>query len=330
MKKILLLLFTLFLFSACRTTDSNSILEMKKVRLGLSLQPSNTLVIIAHEKGFFKKHGLDIEVQEFPSGKKAIVNGLLKGEVDIVGSTTGVPFVLSLFEHNDITAVASVFAATNVNRIIARKDRGIKSPTDLINKKIGTQKASAVHYFLNLVLLKYDIDINDNEVIYLNAADLPQALYEGKIDAFSMREPYISQAKELLKENAVVFEEPGVYRQIENIVTTKQYIQNNSQIIVSFLRGVYDSKKFIDKHPDLGKEIIADKFNISLSSVEAFWSSSDFSISLSQSSLIMMENIARWALLNKLVMSNKMPNLLNNLYFDALHAINPNAVTVIH
>ena len=75
--------------------------------------------------------------------------------------------------------------------------------------KIATQRLSAVHYFLHLFLLKHDIE--DAELEFLKAEELPQALADGKIDAFSMREPFISEAHGLVGNNGIVFRESGTY-----------------------------------------------------------------------------------------------------------------------
>lgn len=328
-RNFLILAASLLFLCACSNSEPNQQTPMKKLSLGISIQPSSGLVIIAHEKHFFKDHGLDVEVKEYPSGKRALFDGLLAGEVDIA-STTSVPFVMEAIEKTEIKAFATVFTASNVNSIIARKDKGINSPEDLINKKIGTQKASAVHFFLSLFLQKYNISINDVDLRYYKAEDLPQALAKGEIDAFSMREPYISQAQEQLKDNAVVFQEPGLYRQVEAVVVKSAYIDANQDIIISFLKSLYDAKELITNSPDTAKKILADKLGVSVESIETFWDSSEYNVSLSQAALIMMEITARWAILNDFTKVKTMPNLLENIYLDALEKLDPEAVSVFH
>ena len=63
--------------------------------------------------------------------------------------------------------------------------------------------------------------------------------------------------------------------------------------------------------------------------VNAAWDDFVFGISLDQSLLVSWDNIARWAIKNKLVNEKKLPNYLNYICLDALQAVQPNSITII-
>jgi len=86
---------------------------------------------------------------------------------------------------------------------------------------VATQRASAVHYFLHLFLLRHGMSEDDVDLSFMKAEELPGALSEGTIDAFSMREPFIGEAKRLMGEQAVVFSEPALYVKTFNLVAVK-------------------------------------------------------------------------------------------------------------
>lgn len=50
-------------------------------------------------------------------------------------------------------------------------------------------------------------------------------LANGEIDAFSHREPFISEAKKRLGDNAIVFEIPGAYTKTFNLVVRDDLVK---------------------------------------------------------------------------------------------------------
>ncbi len=56
----------------------------------------------------------------------------------------------------------------------------------------------------------------------------------------------------------------------------------------------------------------------------------NFILSLSQVLIIAMEDEARWAIKNNLTDATEVPNYLDYIYFDALEAVKPDAVNIIH
>lgn len=299
-----------------------------KLRLGLAMQPSSGLIMVALENGYFEKNGLDVEVVEFPSGKRALNNGLFKGVVDIATSSD-VPVAVSMLKGLDFKIAAITFNADNINRVIARKDAGIKRPSDLIGKRIATQRSSAVHYFLDLFMGEHGISHKDIEMIYMKAEKLPLALRSGEIDAFSMREPYITEAKELLGENCVVFSEPGLYSQIDVVVVDNKIVENSPQMVNNFLRALIEAEEFTVSNTKESIDIISKRLGVSYESISKLWPEVKLRISLGQSSVMLMEDIARWVIKEKLIEDKEVPNSLEYIYFNGMEAAKPQAVTII-
>ena len=60
------------------------------------------------------------------------------------------------------------------------------------------------------------------------------------------------------------------------------------------------------------------------------WSKTRFRVRLDQDLLTLMEDEARWAIQNKLVEAEKVPNYLNSFYLEGLEKLRPDAVSVVH
>lgn len=321
--------FMIMFFSGCeKKKEQAQTKHNKKIRLGLAMQPSSGLIMIALENGYFKKNGVDVEVVEFPSGKRALNDGLFKGKVDIATSSE-VPIAISMLKGLDFKIVAITFNADNINRVIARKDSGINKPIDLVGKRIATQRSSAVHFFLHLFLGEYGISNKDIEISFMKAEKLPSALASGKIDAFSMREPYITRAKKLLGKNYVVFAEPGLYSQIDALLVDKKILQKSSQAVNSFIRAIIKAEEFTVSNTQKSIDIISKKLGVSYESISKLWPEVKLRISLGQSSIILMEDIARWAIKERLTQESIVPNSLEYIYFNGMEAAKPQAVTII-
>lgn len=331
------LFICILLFSTIYACNQNSVstnheknnLTPEKITVGLSKQPSSSLFFIAQEKGFFKAQNLDLSIINFPSGKRALVDGLLQNAVDLI-ATTEVPFVFSSFQYQDLKIISTIFVADNVNRIIARRDAGIEKPVDLTSKKVATQKASAVHYFLDLFLKENGMSSKDINLSFMKAEKLPGALAEGKIDAYSMREPFIAQAKTMLGNNAIIFSEPGIYNQVELLVTRDKYLHENKASIRRLIMALRDAQIYANEHLKEANEIISRNLGVPVEVVISTRGNIQQRVSLDQSTLLLLENIARWAISENMVSQRRIPDYLEYIDFDILLSIDENAVSIIH
>jgi NitT/TauT family transport system substrate-binding protein len=292
------------------------------------LQPSNALVMVALDQGYFADEGLKVSVKNYPSGTRALSDGMFSGKVDLV-TASDVPVVLNSFERQDFSIIATIFKVENLNRIAARADRGVATPVDLKGKRIATQRGSAVHFFLHLFLLENGISEQDIDVSFMKAGELPEALARGDIDAFSMREPYIGQARALLGNNAVVFAAPGLYVQTDQVVIANDFMSERPDAATKILRALVKAEKLVAGNPEKSKAIVARFLDVSAAEIAAIWPELDPRVSLEQSLLLRLEDIGRWAMRRHLVNNSQMPNFLDLIHFDALQTVKPVVITVV-
>jgi NitT/TauT family transport system substrate-binding protein len=106
-----------------------------KLRVGkaIALPFDFTPLDVGMEKGFFKKHGLDIEAINF-AGSAKLQQGLAADAIDI-GLGSGPELVFVAKGNSDLGVAA--FAGPMGLLLIVRPDAGINAPADLKGKKIG-------------------------------------------------------------------------------------------------------------------------------------------------------------------------------------------------
>lgn len=298
-----------------------------RITIGMSRESENLLIMVADTYGFFSEEGLDVSLKEYPSGKLALNEGLFAGETDFA-TPADVPIVFSSFERNDFSVVANIGHSYDVSKIVARSDKGISNPIDLEGKKIGTQKESSVHFFLNLFLLKHNIPEKNIQILYKQPEELPGALADGQIDAFSMREPFVSQARDLLGDKIIIFEEPDLYQKTYSLVAFNKFIEENPQIIKKVLLALIKAEEFVKGNPEESIKLISKTTNISESEVAANWSNFDFVVSIDQAFLFSLDEHAAWAISEKFVNANAMPNYLDYVHTASLKEVKPGAIKI--
>ena len=316
--------------SGCDSDDSpGTPAQREPIRYGLTQQSMSALGIVACDANFFSREGLDAEITEYVSGKRAL-QALLDGEVDAI-TTAGIPIVFASLTRRDFRIVAGLASlTTNVERIVARKDRGIVTPADLQGRKVATQRGSAVHFFLHMFLVKYGLTERDIDLTFMKAEELPGALIRGEIDAFSMREPYVGRATKALGNDAIVFEAPGVYYRTDYLVVSEELIRTRPEAVEKMIRALVRAEQFAKQDPSRLVSVVAARLGAENESVvRRELAQTRLDVGLGQSLLTCLENGANWAIATGLTEQTDVPNYLEFIYLDAIESVKPEAVTII-
>ncbi len=318
------LLVTGLSFVSCK---SDGTVVRDKVTVGISKSFTSVTVYVAQKKGFFSDEGLDVTLKEYSSGKKA-TEALFIGEVDI-STVADIPVVFNGFKRGDFCVFATSTYTYSSIKIIARKDRGIKTGADLKGKKIGVNKGTTSHFYLAVFLIHNRLPISEVEIINIKMPELPSALKNGVVDAISVWEPHTQKTKQLLGDHAIELQSSEIMRENSNFATMKQFDKEHPQILQKLLRALDQATTFIKDEEEKSQEKVAESLNLSRDTVKATWDDFVFGISLDQSLLVGWDDMARWAIKNRLVKKNKFPNYLNYICLDALEAVKPNSITII-
>ena len=150
--------------------------------------------LVANEKGYFKKLGLDIQTKMFIDGQQA-VPALIAGDLDMTFMTAnaslfnsvarGAPLVVILDRGNNKSGRG--YTVINVSKQMA--DSGVKTLADfakLKGKKIGVSGTGAINqYMFSLALQKAGLDPRKDVQWVFNVPqpDLMKMLGQNQIDA---------------------------------------------------------------------------------------------------------------------------------------------------
>ena len=302
---------------------------IEKVSIGISatsLLPS--LVIIAKEKGYFLEEGIDIKIKGYSMGKKAL-EATFKGEVDMC-TVADMPVVTNSFKRNDFAVFGTILQGAQHAKCLARKDRKISIPQDIVGKKVATSLWTTAHYFMATFFTFNRLDYGDVEIVDLNPPEMVKAIIEGSVDAIFTWEPNIYQAEKELGDNGVILPSDVGYLATFNLVSKNDFIENNQQLLKRILKALIKAEEFIKDNREESIDIIAAHLKTDSKIIDKLWDIYEFRVSLTQAFLITLEDEARWFIKNKLTSETEVPNYLDYIYMDALEAVKPKAIEIIH
>ena len=303
---------------------------VEKLRIALPLLPHTALVHIAAAKGYFAEERLDVSIQPVDYGAQAIVD-VLQEKADIA-VTADVPFVISVMNGDALGMVATLASLSNDSAIIARRDHAIAAARDLAGKKIGVSFGTSGSYFLWAFLIRHKLPLPPDSIVLV---DLPPdrivgALARGSVDAVATWQPISFQAQAALGQNAVSFTESDAYRTTMIAFGRSEFLKGHADAMEKLVRAMLKAEQFMQSHPEETLNLVAQWLKIDVDALRPTWKQFDFSINLLQSHLITLEDEARWAMARGYAATGPVPNLLPHVYLDALLAVQPERVTVLH
>jgi len=300
--------------------------NVEPLTLGVYPSEYSSLIYIANDKQYFSANGLDVTIKDYASGASA-VTGMLNGEIDI---STASEFVIAnhAMQNASLYAFGSVSKYLNVY-LVARTDKGIHSVSDLEGKTIGVSLGTALQFYLGRYLEVNGIDQSQIMLANLNFAQTADALSNGTIDAAVTFQPYIDQIQNLLPDLTVVLPIQSNQFGYFEATCTKNWASTHSDLIVRFLKALIQAENFNINYQDQAVSLVAKDLNYTDAYAASVWSDFQYSISLSQSFVLLMQEESRWLISNNLTSATSVPNFLNYIYVDGLKSVRPESVNII-
>lgn len=185
---------------------------LEKINLEIGFIPLTDCapLVVAKEKGFFQKHGLEeVTLNREPSWQ-AIAKGIVSGRLDAATMVAGMPLTLTLGAGNKpkVPIVSALTLSRNGNAITLNKhlyDLGVRTPADLKEElqntpdKVHTLGVVYPSSMQNLILRYWLASggINPDNDVSLAVIPPPQMvsnLKAGNIDGYCVGEPWNSRA----------------------------------------------------------------------------------------------------------------------------------------
>jgi len=281
---------------------------------------------IAQEKGYFAENRLEVTVNDYEIGLKA-TEALISDKADVATGAEFV-FVTMSFDRSDLRILSSI-ATSEVNEVIAREDRGIRTPGDLKGKRIGFTPKTKAEFFLGRWLVYNGVKFSDIKPVHIPSPKLKEALISGEVDAVAAWEPFVRGIKEQMGGKIISWPTQSGQEFYYLLISKEKWLKDHPQAARRLVKSLIQAEDFIRNSPTAAQKIIEKRFGYEPSFAQYLWGKNKFIVDLSQALLLTMEDGARWRIKNGLTDKKTVPNYLNYIYFDALEAVKPEAVTVI-
>lgn len=300
----------------------------EKLTIALSTTPHAALLHLAHAKGFLARQGLDVTLKPVSHGKAAI-DLLAQGQADLAAAAE-VPFVISVLNGEPLGIAATVLSVSSEMAIVARRDRAISQPADLLGKRVGVTFGTSGEYFLWAFLTHYKLAPERVSLVDVPPGQMTERLTGGGIDAASTWEPLRTRVQEALGAQGLSFNESNAYTVTHVVLGRNEFLQQRSQAIEKLVRALLDTERFVRAQPQEALALAATLLKLDVAALRPVWQDLEFRVDLRQSQLITLEDQARWAIARGYARQQPVPNFLQHLYLGALLAVSPERVTVVH
>lgn len=213
---------------------------LEKTQLTIGVLPIIDIAgfLIAHDRGWFKEAGLDLDIQEIQGGAQATPL-LKKGELDITWGNWVSYFESQSSGEIDLALITDGFQADeNMFLTLAMPNSGIRNPVDLRGKQIAVNtKKNIVELNLTTTLKSYGVVRDEITLVEIPFPDMPQALANGEVDAAVILEPFLSQANKLGAQTVLdVASGPTQDIPVAGFASTREFAEKNPNTAAVFQR----------------------------------------------------------------------------------------------
>ena len=238
--------------------------EQGKVNFGFIALTDCSPLVIAHEKGLFKKYGI-VSNPVKPANWAAVRDALAKGDVDCthmllgmpiastigLGGTKAVPMVVPWILNRNGQAIS---LKTDWAGKVAGDPKAIKPLIDAATKK-GSKPTFAItfptgthamwmRYYLAAGGVHPDKDV---ELITIPPPQMVQNMKVGKMDGFCVGEPWNARAiAEKVGFTSVVTQEIWKDHPEKTCAFTAEYADKNPKTVKAILKAVHEASVWLD------------------------------------------------------------------------------------
>lgn len=230
--------FTLSILAAALSLTA---LSVQAVDVTIAYQTSAEPAKVAQADGTFaRESGAKVDWRKFDSGS-SVIRALASGDVQI-GNIGSSPLAVAASQKLPVEVFLLASQLGNSEALVVKKD--IKSPKDLIGKRIAVPFISTTHYSLLASLKHWGIKPGQVQIINLQPPAILAAWQRGDIDGAYVWAPAVNQ---LEKDGKVLTDSAQVGKwgspTLDVWVVRKDFAQQHPEVVTAFARSALDAQK---------------------------------------------------------------------------------------
>jgi NitT/TauT family transport system substrate-binding protein len=225
------------------------------LRLGHPIWVGFGPMYIAQEKGYFKKHGLEVEL--IPMEDTAMRYAALRSNrVDALAASPD-SALLQLKGANDFKFAFMLDQSYGADGVVALKE--IATLADLRGHTVGVTKGSITEYWLNYLLRAFapGVKESDLKVVDMTPGDAGAAFVAKKIDAAVTYEPWLTRAAKTGHGHVIIDSKKTPARLGDVILLRSDYAQANLKKLKGFAAAWDEALAYMKSNPEDANAIMA-------------------------------------------------------------------------
>jgi NitT/TauT family transport system substrate-binding protein len=221
--------------------------QSAKMNVGQAgLNPGAGLFVIAEKEGFYKKHGLDVNI--IKTNTAAAVQAMLGGSMHMVTGGGAAAFVTATLEGAPPFVLVASWMNVFPYKIMAHKSikkvADLKGKTGHIGAPFGTIPDTALRFGLARMNLDPEKDVRLVQSASAAPADILAALDKGAVQFGILAPPFDLVAERRGYEMLFALPGLGIPWQQNGELLPRSYLKNNRDNVVRFVRATVDAIKF--------------------------------------------------------------------------------------
>jgi NitT/TauT family transport system substrate-binding protein len=251
-----LVLISLFLIVSCQILqpELKTPSPVSTLRLGFSNWPGCAVWQIAAEQEIFEKNNLDVDLQfsDYTTGFTNLASGQLDANCQTLYDTI---YIMGTNSQVDQVIVNLTDWSTGSDQIVVAP--GIKNITKLTGKKVAFESGSVANFLLLLALEKYGLKLSDIQAVNQDLITNIALFIEEEVDAVSTYIPFLKEAMNLPGSQIILSSKdfPGAIS--DHLVVNRKFLETHPQVVQSLVNSWFDTVEFMQKNPDVSRQIIA-------------------------------------------------------------------------
>src|SRR5688500_11525028 len=233
--------------------------QSRKMIVGQAgVNPGAGLFSIAVNQGFYKKHGLEVEI--IKTNTTAAVQAMLAGKMQMATGAGAAAFVTATLEGAPPFVLVGSWVNVFPYKIMAHK--GIKKIEDLKGKTghvgapFGTIPDTALRFALNRLKIDPEKDVKLVQHSNADPASILAAMEKGEVQFGILAPPFDLIAEKRGYEMLLALPGLGIPWQQNGELTRASYLKSDRDTVVRFLRATAEASKFYFDHKDKTVEIM--------------------------------------------------------------------------
>lgn len=321
-----MLIRTLFASLGLLLVLSGGALAQEKLTLAQNQSPISGVSIVAKQLKLFDKHGLDVTVANFTTGKQCL-DTVVGGGADFA-TTAEAPITAAAMSNQQIAFLART-EYSDLKTLTAAA-AGIRKLSDLKGKRIAYTAGTGGEVYTQALLKKAGLGKDDVKLVNLRPQDMVNALSSGSIDAYNTWEPHIANGKKALAAAVTELDTRGIYAETFNIVVMQDLLVRRRPVVTAFLRALVEAEEWMKTHREESITLVAEFTGMKRDDLAAVWDTFRYEVVIDERTMDVLQQHAVWRLESGNAPTGAvMPDFKKVVFAEPLKSVSPARVKAL-